>query len=70
VLFGQHGADEAGGGVAVGEDADDDVAAATDLLLQQLVGYLQWSKGGVIDVHNSGVSHPVVDTLSVAVSTT
>jgi hypothetical protein len=30
VLFGQHGADEAGDGVAVGEDADD-VGAAADL---------------------------------------
>ena len=33
VLFGQHGADQANEGVAVGEDADD-VGAASDLLVE------------------------------------
>jgi hypothetical protein len=36
VLFGEHGADEAGDGVAVGEDADD-VGAAADLGVESLV---------------------------------
>jgi hypothetical protein len=35
-LFGEHGADEAGDGVAVGEDADD-VGAAADLGVESLV---------------------------------
>ena len=37
VLFGQDGADEAGDGVAVGEDSDD-VGAAADFFVQAFVG--------------------------------
>ena len=37
MLFGQHGADEADQGVAVGEDADD-VGAAADLLVEPFLG--------------------------------
>jgi len=44
VLLGQHGAGQAGDGVAVGEDADD-VGAAADLAVEPLVGYLESSRG-------------------------
>ena len=44
VLFLEDGADEAGHGVAVGEDLDD-VGAAFDLPVQPLDGYLEPSRG-------------------------
>jgi hypothetical protein len=37
-LFGEHGADEADQGVAVGEDADDDVGAAADFFVEPFLG--------------------------------
>ena len=40
VLFGEHGADEADDGVAVGEDPDD-VGAAAELLVQSLLGVVR-----------------------------
>ena len=40
MLFGQHGADEADQGVAVGEDADD-VGAAADLLVEPFLGVVR-----------------------------
>jgi hypothetical protein len=40
VLFGQHGADQADQGVAVGEDTDD-VGAAADLLVESFLGVVR-----------------------------
>ena len=40
MLFGQHGADEADQGVAVGEDADD-VGAAPDLFVESFLGVVR-----------------------------
>jgi hypothetical protein len=40
VLLGEHGADEADQGAAVGEDPDD-VGAAADLTVETFLGYLE-----------------------------
>jgi hypothetical protein len=44
VLFEQDGADEAGDGVFIGEDAND-VGAALDLAVEALDGLVEWSFG-------------------------
>ena len=44
VVFGEHGAGEAGDGVAVGKDPDD-VGVAADLFVEAFVGYLKPFRG-------------------------